>query len=232
MVLNTCHRSPYHFEDQSGITDRLLHEAFQRMGREVIIKALPAERALINANAGVEDGDAARMEGIEKLYPDLIRVPEVFLRGELVAFSKKSFPITDWKSLNPYNVAIIKGHQKARSMLDNPASVLEVQEFDLLFELLEKDRADVVICERYEGLETLKALGIRDVRIYEPPLLTLDVYVYLHKKHSELVPALAQALQEMKEDGTFTRFLSEFEAGLHQPDSPDGQAVDEGPGMK
>ncbi len=38
------------------------------------------------------------------------------------------------------------------------------------------------------------------------------MYLYLHKKHQALVPRLAQALKDMKADGTYNRIMSAITA--------------------
>ncbi len=48
-----------------------------------------------------------------------------------------------------------------------------------------------------------RQLGFEDLKVHEPPLASLSLYPYIHRRHEELVPALAQALGDMKADGTF-----------------------------
>jgi polar amino acid transport system substrate-binding protein len=36
----------------------------------------------------------------------------------------------------------------------------------------------------------------------------VDMFLYLHKKHEALVPRLAQALRDMKADGSHARILA------------------------
>ena len=62
------------------------------LGVELRLVKLPAERGLINANAGIEDGDLARITGLEKQYPNLVRVPEKLVDLDFTAFSKQRLP--------------------------------------------------------------------------------------------------------------------------------------------
>ncbi|MBU0730924.1 MAG: transporter substrate-binding domain-containing protein [Proteobacteria bacterium] len=210
LVLNTCHMPPYHLDDQTGISDQLLHQLFSRVGLKIFIQSLPPERALINANMGLAAGDAGRVAGIEKNFPNLIRVPELLETGKLVAFSKNfTFSTDSWASLNPYNVAHINGHKGVEAYIDNPKSLLVVKDMKLLFELLAKDRTDIVVCELLAGLSMIKQLNLRNIRVLEPPLATIDTYLYLHKDHAALVPQLNTALQNMKQDGTYDQINSQ-----------------------
>jgi len=68
--------------DQTGLLDKLTREAFSRIGYRVIIKSLPSERALINANKGIDDGEILRIDGIQKMYPNLVKMPEKMFNFE------------------------------------------------------------------------------------------------------------------------------------------------------
>jgi polar amino acid transport system substrate-binding protein len=87
LVLNTAHVYPLSSPEGSGFEDKILKEAFRRIGKEIKIIHLPSERALINANEGTDDGNFARVAGLEKTYPNLIRVPERLWMFEFAVFS-------------------------------------------------------------------------------------------------------------------------------------------------
>ncbi|MEW6221202.1 MAG: transporter substrate-binding domain-containing protein [Thermodesulfobacteriota bacterium] len=207
LVLNTPGNPPWHYPDQSGIADRLAHEAFRRIGLEVVIQSLPAERALLNADAGLEDGDCGRIPGLSARYPHLVQVPAVYARADFVVFTRRSdLAIRSWQDLAPLDVAIIRGHKLAEQSLPQTRSLTSVDSVDLLFTLLVKDRVDVAICERLFGSHVREKRGLAaQVRILEPPLVTQDFFIYLHERHRAFVPALAAALQGMQDDGTYDR---------------------------
>jgi polar amino acid transport system substrate-binding protein len=77
IVLNTTGNAPLNTPDQQGFVDLVATEAFRRIGVTVKTVKLPAERGLINANQGIHDGEMLRVGGLEKIYPNLIMVPEV-----------------------------------------------------------------------------------------------------------------------------------------------------------
>jgi len=95
---------------QDGMLDNIAKEAFRRPGIEVALPFLPTELPLLAANSGLHDSEINRITGIDKSYPNLVRVPESNMLFQFVAFSKKmAFPTTDWSSLAKYRVGIIKG---------------------------------------------------------------------------------------------------------------------------
>ncbi|MFV1997224.1 MAG: substrate-binding periplasmic protein [Acidiferrobacterales bacterium] len=206
LVLNTAFTSPLSNDSQSGFADVVVGEALQRIGYKLESVNLPAERALINANIGIDDGDLLRIKGLQKTYPNLIWVPEKIIDLEFVVFTRnKDFPVTGWRSLKPYSVAIVTGWKILERNITGTATLTKVKNANQLFTLLLKDRVDVVVYERWVGLGYIKQHRIRGVKMLEPPLARRSTYVYLHKKHKHLVPKLAAALRAMKADGSYQR---------------------------
>ncbi len=204
LMLGTFAGPPFSTSDQSGMYDLVLKEAFVRLGREIDIIKLPAERSLTNANKGITDGDFVRITGLDEIYPNLIRVSEKIADFEFVAFSKhKSFKVTGWDILRPYNVAIVRGWKILEENIVGTESLVMAKKQDVLFTLLDMDRTDVVVYSRYEGYEVISKLEIKGVKTMEPALAVREMFLYLNKKHKALVPLVAAALRQMKDDGTF-----------------------------
>jgi len=59
IVLNTAFGPPVSNDTQTGFGDQVIREAFKRIGYRLETVRLPAERALINANRGIDDGELA-----------------------------------------------------------------------------------------------------------------------------------------------------------------------------
>jgi polar amino acid transport system substrate-binding protein len=208
LAINTFGAPPLSNADRTGFHDLLTIEAFSRLGIEITIPRLPAERALINADRGIDDGDLPRIAGLDAIYPNLIMVPESIMDYEFVTFSRhRRFSTTGWESLKPYNVAIITGWKILEKNVVGVRSLTKVKNQNQMFSLLKLDRADLVIYEKWQGLQTAKAMGIADIRILYPPLAKRKMFMYLHKKHADLVLKVAAALKQMKFDGTYQRIF-------------------------
>ena len=69
-------------------------------------------------------------------------------------------------------------------------------------------RVDVVLYTRADGILLARELGLYSVAPLSPSLRDVDLYLYLNRKHEPLVPRLAQALREMKADGSYNRILA------------------------
>lgn len=208
LVLNTGVRAPYTQPDRSGFLDRLVAELFRRVGLNAEIQVYEAsERAMQNANAGIDDGIAMRIKGLEAQYPNLIRVTEKVIDNDFVAYSRRHrFATRDWDSLAPYHVAHIIGWKVFENHLGGRQNITRVRDAEQLFELLRNDRADVALYERWQGLWWARKTGLDAVPL-EPPLTSQEMFIYLHRKHEPLVGKLAAALAAMKKDGSYQRIF-------------------------
>lgn len=209
LVLTTGVLAPYTTPDHKGFLDQIIVAVFREAGLEAELQVFPntTARALLNANAGIDDGEAMRIAGLEQQYPNLIRVPEPLISNDFVAYATQLHIATpDWKSLEPYVVSYIIGWKVFENNVQNAKEVTPVRDADQLFGLLSNGRADLVLYERWQGLERVRKLGLK-ARAMEPPLARTDMFIYLHKKHAALVPRVAQALGRLKTNGTYKRIF-------------------------
>jgi len=197
--------------DGSGFLERVVREAFRRAGIEIQIDAIPAERALINVNAGIDDLDLSRASGFEDQYPNLVRVPEKTMDFDFVAFipaSSISFQTDHWASLKDRTVAFVTGWKIFERNVVQTRETVRASSIASLFEILRQNRTEAVLLERWQGLRAARDAGV-DVRVLEPPLARAEMFIYLNKRHTERVPALMAALQQMKADGSYQRIVRE-----------------------
>lgn len=215
LVLNTGVRAPYTQPDRSGFLDRLVAELFRRVGIKAEVQVYEAsERALQNANDGIDDGMAMRIKGLEAQYPNLVRVPEKIIDNDFVAYSRRrDFPTRDWDALAPYHVAHIIGWKVFEKNLGNRGNVTRVKDARQLFELLHQDRTDVILYERWQGLWWSREMAL-EARLLDPPLASQEMFIYLHRKHAPLADKVAAALAKMKKDGSYRRIFDESLAPL------------------
>ena len=211
LVISTSVVAPYTTPERNGFLDRLVTAVFREVGvqAETLVYPTASERSLLNANEGIDDGQALRVAGLEKTYPNLIRVPEPVMMNDFVAMSlRHQFAATDWAALKPYAVTYIIGWKVFEANVPAEASRTPVRDAEQMFMLLARDRVDVALHERWQGLAQARHSGLK-VRVMEPPLLSVPMYMYLHKKHAALVPRVAQALARLKQNGGYQRIAAE-----------------------
>lgn len=76
-----------------------------------------------------------------------------------------------------------------------------VKTLEQAFKKLDAGRSDLVIEERFAGLQMLNQLGFKGIQLLEPPLKHYPLYHYIHTRHAALVPQLEETLQQMEQEG-------------------------------
>ena len=204
---------------------RILTEAYGRIGYDVTVEGVPAERALVMSNQGVVDGEAARVPVIEPVCPNLIRVPTPLYVNRVVVFSRiGEIDLShSWDGLYPYRVGVVRGYKFVDKMTASMNRVL-APDYHNLFVMLENGRLDVAVTEYFDVLPTLKEMQPRNVRIQVPPLAYNPMYHYLHKRNADLVPKIDAVLRDMRREGRMQAIQQEIEQERGRP-SCLGQSV-------
>lgn len=210
LVFNTGTREPFTTENGQGFLNLLTAEVFRRLGMEAeVIVYKASARALQNADQGVDDGVVLRIKGLEKKYPNLVRVPEKIMDNDFVAYSiGKTVATEDWHSLDNHSIAYILGWQIFQNNLGHHKNTDKIKDVSQLFSLLKQDRVDFVLFERWQGLWHADRLGLA-ATVHEPPLAQREMFMYLHKKHAHLVDKAAATLKAMKEDGAYQKIVDQ-----------------------
>lgn len=207
ITLGSCHRAPLSAEG-NGIIDKVIHEAFRRVGKQSCVLALPCERSLLNASTGDIDGDIMRIPAvIDQRYPHLRTVSEPLYTLAMSAFAlRKDLRAERLEDLAPLRVGYIIGWKILEEKVQ-AASILRVRSAQELFMLLAEDRADIVIYERLTGMLTAEETGLKNIRVLDPPLIMTPQHLVLHERHANLLEPLAKALHAMKADGSYDRIF-------------------------
>lgn len=197
------------FEPDSGqalFQTRLAGEIFSRLNIETGFIRVPAERALRNVDQGIEDGNLIRIAGLEATYPNIVAVPESVITYDFVAFTHPpGFPTPDWQSLDGRSVGIVTGWKILEENITDAGRLMRARNGEQLFEVLARERIEVAVYERLQGRELCKKTGLGDYRILEPPLARRPMFIYLNRRHSQLLPRVAEQLRAMKRDGSYAR---------------------------
>ncbi|MBI3775691.1 MAG: transporter substrate-binding domain-containing protein [Gammaproteobacteria bacterium] len=220
LVLNDTNEAPFTTPAGDGFLDVIAGEAFKRAGLQLKLVKLPAERALLNANAGIEDGDLTRIAGLEKDYPNLVRVPEKLVDWTFMAFTRQAkVTQASWANLEPLMVGHIKGWKIYEKNLRPATQIATAGDPEQLFTMLDKGRIDVALYERWLGYALAKQMNITNVQAIEPPLAVREMFIYLNQRHADKVPVIAAALRAIKAEGMYSKVCREKIAPLATPAS-------------
>lgn len=183
-------------------TEKVMREAYRRLGYSLKVIKFSGERAIWTANNGMVDGELFRVDGIDKKYKNLIKIPLSISEIDLVVFAKgKDFRVTGWDSLSPYVVGYRKGIKAVEHNLIKGLKTEPVTTYKQAFLKLDSGRTDVVIASRTAGMETIRDNQLQGISALEPPLMQLKIFHYLNKKNQDLVLPLTEILQQMRSEG-------------------------------
>jgi len=187
------------------VAERVMREAYRRMGFALEVQAMPGERSLISANAGETDGELYRKAGIDKLFPNLVRVPTALLTYEIVVFTKTAaFEVKDWSSLRPYKIGFVKGikiiEENTAGMQTEPVTTMHQA-----FTKLDLGRTDIVLANRLSGLMTVRAHQFPGVKLLLPPLASFPVFHYLNRHRKDQLAQLSLILKNMEQERAIQR---------------------------
>jgi polar amino acid transport system substrate-binding protein len=169
LVFNTTGRPPLNTENGSGFMDRVTELALSRIGYNLNLIQLPAERGLVNVNTGLDDAEMSRIAGLDKVYTNLRQVPEKIMDWEFVVFTKKELNLDNgWEALADKQVAFINGWKILENNVPASAKVVKVRNEQVLFNLLADDRTDYIIYEKWGGLEIIHQQNLSGINVYAP----------------------------------------------------------------
>jgi len=201
--------SPESVSNEKGdaFYNQITAEIFKRLDIKLEYVRVQSKRALMLANKGIDDGNIARVEGIEKNWTNLIRVPESIITWEFTAYSQnKDIQINGWDSLKPYSVGHVRGWLIYQKNAAGAKNVIQANDSYQLFRLLQNGRIDIALSERFQAPYFYKQIGYTPKRL-SSPLAKKPLFIYLHKRHKNLVPKMAAVISQMKKDGSYQKIF-------------------------
>ncbi len=127
-----------------GFLDRIAREMFDRAGLKFELLKLPSARGLALSNAGLLDGELARIDIRTSLFPNLQKLPDplidvvfagLYLRDDINASTLEDF--------RHYRVGYIRGWVIAETLFADYANATATGSVNQLMDMLEADRIDI-----------------------------------------------------------------------------------------
>lgn len=196
--------------------DLIYTEVFRRLGYEFQYDGYPGGRAPIMAEDGEVDGEIHRGLEYEKTTKNLLRVPEPSILITYMAYAvTPGIVLNGWDSLKntSYTVEYRRGAKIPETALPAVIDAEKLSDITTAEQGLKKlitGRIDIYIEQEAVALETLKELDATEFNtksVYAAGIMfTGESYVYLHKKHADLLPKIADTLKIMKQEGVIERY--------------------------
>ncbi len=210
-TINTADKPPYSTENNGGVYDKIVMRMFENIGIKIKINHLLSARSLENVDVGLDDAEYARIKGLTDRYKNLQIIDEKLIDFAFTAFAKDpSITIDGWNSLSKYNVAFMRGWKIYEKNVTKTKSTLIVSSEEELFSLLENGRVDIVLYELLRGGEFMKKRNIKGIVPLKKPLSVRGMYLYVNKKHEELIPDIENSLMSIKKSGEYQLIVDSF----------------------
>jgi polar amino acid transport system substrate-binding protein len=171
--------------------ERVLREAYAKLGHSITVEHLPAQRSLYWAETGRLDGDLCRALP----YANLIRVPTPILHWKLTAFSTRKLEINSWSDLKPFTV----GYERGMTIIAQHSELTLQPANSIESAILQasKGRVDLLLNDDLTGRYNIRRMGIDNLIANETPLAPGPVFHLLNSKHQMLAEQLNSVLLEM-----------------------------------
>ncbi|MDE1461370.1 hypothetical protein [Spartinivicinus poritis] len=197
---------PYHTNNQQGFIDKFLNLIFSEIGCKIKVITLPAMRTLSDTNKGKLDGNFMFSDElyIDK-YPNLIRIEPSYFSYFLAFTGFGNLPKSD-KEISIYRLATIRGMSLPKPLVDHQ-HVFLAKDLTQLTTLLRRNRVDVAIMPVavayfYKQQSCFKSLNIT---VYSE--LSVNLYIYLHKRHSNIKAPLSNSVRRLKRSKQYQQLL-------------------------
>jgi polar amino acid transport system substrate-binding protein len=190
-----------------GFLGHVLDAAYGRVGAKPVIKSYPAARSIEMANDGATDAEALRGPGLDRDFPNLIRVPEPILTLEYRAYTLKTpFTGESWESLRGKRVCVNLGEKVIEERTrDMPRELAHGT--DAALKMLKAGRCDLVLSNQFAWL-VMDRYDLGTFCSGTALIEAIPLYHYVNKRRADLVPGLAAALRSMRESGQLDRYLA------------------------
>lgn len=197
----------------------VLLEADKRMSDiSIIFEVLPAERSLVLANRGINDGECCRIPSvIRNEYKNLIPVDESFFSARFSAFAKKeALDVKRFEDLKPYSVGTVEGWKIAVQKIQSikPVETHIVTTPEQMFQMIDQNRLDYGVVGYLSGLQAIASLRLDNIKAIQPPLVEKPLFLLFHKKHKALIIEFNRVIRRMKNDGTIDKLYRKLLAGI------------------
>jgi len=199
---------------QKTLIKNFLDELFVRLDIDYILQELPPERALKNANMGLDDGDAVRVFEVGEMFPNLLRVNDHLFSANFSAFYiNQEITIKNVEDMKYRTIGIVNGAKIVQSFVKKHEfkDVKKALDSEQVLRALLHEDVEIIISNRRPLLTHAKKMHLENFIIeHKPSLIQKKMYLYMHKKHKDLVPIIEKELHKMKEDGSYAKIMNAY----------------------
>lgn len=199
---------------EQKISGEILSNIYRQLDTNITIIPMKAERAELEATAGLTDGEVSRVFSYGDEHPSVLRVPTSFYQLETMAFFKagSNISLTTIEDLKQYRVAYIKGVKHTDKLVRKlNSNTRNTDNTTTMIQLIQAGRVDVGITSKIDGQGVIKKLGLNNIKVWEIPTSERKLYHYLHSSNAELLKPVDSIIKKMKISGQLQKLVQEIE---------------------
>lgn len=191
-----------HDSATQAVAAGILRAAYARAGLVLHIETLPAPRAAQRLDAGLLDGEVARIPAYFDAHPTLMPVGPPLMRVALVAYARSGdgVLIRRAEDLRGLRVGIVRGLMQSERLVAGFDRVTRVGGSSQLYRMLDAGHLDVVVDAPMNQALHAQQLGITGI-VAQATLCEEPVYHGLDRRHAGIAPLVAAALEAMQASG-------------------------------
>ena len=205
----TLHFSAIEYLAEQEVGRRVLPQIYQRIGREITISSVPANRAQLLATSGELDGEIMRIYSYGSENPSTLRVPTAYYQFATMAFVRKDSGIVSLtpEQLKNYRIVKVRGVKHTDNITRGLSNAVDFSSTQEIMNMVSLGRADIALTSVIDGSVILEKMAMHELRMLDKPLAVLDLYHYLHQSHVDLIPPLDAAIKKLKASGELDRWI-------------------------
>ncbi len=186
---------------EQGRLQAALRTCYDKLGIHLDFVSMPAERALIESNAGRVDGEIARRGNLVASYEDLrqVNVPLYINTNSVFVYGVGKTPPASLSQLSRLDrVGIVGGWKGAEEATMGWKNVVRVISYASALQMLKLGRLDAFLGRSEDSLYTLQQQKQEATDYPRAVVLRYPLFHYLNRKHEDLLPAVTRELQRMQ----------------------------------
>ncbi len=193
-------------EGSSIYADRVGYYAFKELGYDFSLLIQDITSASISANSDYTDGLLSVSGGIEKNYPNLVKVAEPISSLGYITFSREndSAEYKSWADLSGKTVGLMTIGPHTELNLPKDAMRKRYQSTDEIYDALLNGEIEVAVALKPDETMFSPPDGLKQNPIFD----RIPTYIYVNKKKEYLVPELENMLRKMKNEGITQKILN------------------------
>jgi polar amino acid transport system substrate-binding protein len=197
---------------EQDVAAQLLREIALRADLQLLITPLPAARATHMIERGPLQGEVARLADYGDSHPQLLRVEPAYYQLHFAVFcrSDRAWTIQQAADLQGRSVGIIRGVPHARQLAAAAAQLVEVDDAQQLYAMLNAGRIELAIDTVLNGQYQLQLRHFPQLQL-RAVLMELPMFVYLRPEQQMLGERLAAVISHLSASGELSQLTAQLE---------------------